>query len=135
MHKGNHSLWQHSETGLLQLVVGNPIDRALMAKLTSLKPQVGSLKSRLPTVVQVATQYGKGRGGRPWRRLREEVLKRDEYRCQSCGRITEDGECDHIVPIHLGGTDDLSNLQWLCKEPCHAEKTALEAANAQKAIR
>jgi 5-methylcytosine-specific restriction endonuclease McrA len=37
---------------------------------------------------------------------------------------------DHITPKAQGGTDDLSNLQSIC-DPCHAEKTAREAAEAQ----
>jgi 5-methylcytosine-specific restriction protein A len=75
-------------------------------------------------------RWGKGRGGRPWRRLVEAVKRRDQYTCQSCGRVTEDGECDHIVPLSQGGTDDLSNLQWLCREPCHRAKTAREGSGA-----
>lgn len=48
------------------------------------------------------------------------------FTCQACGRVTEGGEVDHIVPLAKGGTDDPSNLQWLCREPCHADKTARE---------
>ena len=36
-------------------------------------------------------------------------------------------EVDHVVPLHLGGADDVSNLQALCRA-CHAKKTAAEAA-------
>lgn len=68
-------------------------------------------------------RYGQGRGGRPWRRLVEQVKVRDKYTCQSCGRVTEDGECDHRTPRANGGKDELSNLQWLCREPCHQRKT------------
>lgn len=72
------------------------------------------------------TNYGRGRGGRPWRRKVEQVKKRDGYTCRKCGHLTEDGDVDHIVPLSKGGTDDLGNLQWLCREPCHAEKTRQE---------
>lgn len=75
-------------------------------------------------------RWGQGRGGRPWRRLVEAVKRRDQYVCQACGRLTTDGECDHIVPLSQGGTDDMSNLQWLCREPCHMAKTALEGVGA-----
>lgn len=75
------------------------------------------------------SRWGSGRGGRPWRRLVEAVKRRDMYTCQMCGRVTEDGECDHIVPLSQGGADDLGNLQWLCK-PCHRVKTAKEGGGA-----
>lgn len=65
-------------------------------------------------------------GGRPWARLRLKVFERDGYTCCSCHRMTLDPECDHILPRAAGGTNDMSNLQTLCKTPCHAEKTATE---------
>lgn len=69
--------------------------------------------------------------GRPWRRLVDAVKVRDNCTCRMCGRITDEGDCDHIVPIHKGGKDEMANLQWLCRTPCHAEKTERESAEAQ----
>ena len=77
-----------------------------------------------------ANRWGKGRGGRPWRRLVEAVKRRDQYVCQACGLLTEQGCCDHKVPTSKGGTDDMGNLQWLCV-PCHDAKTERESAEAQ----
>lgn len=77
------------------------------------------------------SRWGRGRGGRPWRRLVEAVKRRDLCTCRACGRITPDGDCDHIIPEAQGGKTEMSNLQWLCRVPCHAEKTAREAAAAQ----
>ena len=77
------------------------------------------------------SRWGKGRGGRPWRRLVEAVKRRDQYTCQACGRVTEEGDCDHIVPESKGGKTEMGNLQWLCREPCHAEKTEREALEAR----
>ena len=68
-----------------------------------------------------------------WDRLRLLVLKRDNYLCQECmrqGRLTplmvkpNDHAVDHIIPKAHGGTDDMDNLQSLCRVPCHQEKTA-----------
>jgi hypothetical protein len=54
------------------------------------------------------------------------VLARDHWTCCSCGRSTrEDGvllEVDHILPRSRGGTDELSNLQTLCKK-CNIGKS------------
>lgn len=78
------------------------------------------------------SKYGQGRGGRPWRRIVERIKLRDQYTCQLCGRVTDEGEVDHKIPLHPMrpgdpvGTDDDANLQWLCREPCHAEKTIRE---------
>jgi 5-methylcytosine-specific restriction enzyme A len=66
-----------------------------------------------------AGAWGRGRGGRPWRRLREAVLLRDKYTCQHCGHVGVEGmEVDHIINKASGGTDELSNLQTLCRS-CH----------------
>jgi hypothetical protein len=58
-----------------------------------------------------------------WNSRRKEVYKRDRYTCQNCGR--EGGphgdaelHAHHVVPKASGGSDDLSNLQTLCKR-CH----------------
>lgn len=64
-----------------------------------------------------------------WRLLRQQVIKRDNYLCQEClkaGIFTSGAEVDHIVPISKGGTDNLDNLQLLCKR-CHAQKTYKES--------
>lgn len=74
--------------------------------------------------------YGKGRGGRPWRRKRDAVMQRDKYLCQPCrhaGRIAQADEVDHIVPQAEGGTDTMDNLQAICIR-CHDVKTKAEAA-------
>ena len=54
------------------------------------------------------------------------VLKRDNYRCVVCGASpavdhSVQLEVDHIQPIAHGGTNDLSNLQTLCR-PCNQGK-------------
>jgi 5-methylcytosine-specific restriction protein A len=70
--------------------------------------------------------WGNGRGGRPWRGLVDAVKRRDGYTCQGCGRPTEHGECDHIIPVSQGGKDEIANLRWLCKD-CHTPKTLRES--------
>lgn len=47
--------------------------------------------------------------GRPWRRTARLVLERDDWVCHVCGQAGAT-TVDHLVPRHLGGTDDLSNL-------------------------
>lgn len=100
-----------------------------MARISTLAPRIASAPSRIKPNAPVVPRYGQGRGGRPWRRKREAVMKRDQYLCQLCkqkGRITEATEMDHIVNVAEGGTDDESNLQSLCT-PCHDAKSQAEA--------
>lgn len=50
---------------------------------------------------------------------KEEIFKRDNYRCVICGRGRADGveiHADHIKPKDLGGTAELSNGQTLCAQ-------------------
>lgn len=45
---------------------------------------------------------------------RKEAMERDENRCAFC--LTEDDlTIDHILPLGRGGTNDLDNLQVLCR--------------------
>ena len=80
--------------------------------------------------------WGRGRGGRPWRRKREKIFKRDRYLCQlhlNMGKyIAVDlhgpnaGVLDHKVPLSQGGSDDESNLWTICKQ-CDKVKTVMES--------
>lgn len=67
--------------------------------------------------------------GAAWVKLRAVVVRRDKGLCQQCmsdGRITPGADVDHIIPKSQGGTDDLDNLQLLCRKH-HRTKTAAES--------
>jgi len=53
-----------------------------------------------------------------WLRSRHTTLERDNRQCIECGTSTQ-LHVHHIVPRHLGGSDDPSNLITLCAG-CHA---------------
>lgn len=81
---------------------------------------------------QAGSRHDRGYGA-AWDRLRLFVLQRDQRLCVQClgvGRPTVAYAVDHILPKSKGGTDDLDNLQSLCRS-CHAAKTAREGAEAQ----
>jgi len=64
--------------------------------------------------------------------LKKEILKRDNYTCQRCGRKPHDLTVDHMIPVHYfvtryrtveaclkAGVNEPSNLQTLCFECNH----------------
>ena len=55
-----------------------------------------------------------------YRRLQLQILKRDGWRCQGCGRM-ERLEVHHIQFRSHAGNDSESNLGTLCAE-CHRQK-------------
>lgn len=59
--------------------------------------------------------------GKVSNKMRFAIYERDNYRCQICGRSTDDLEIDHIIPISKGGKSTYSNLQTLCHR-CNARK-------------
>lgn len=75
---------------------------------------------------------GKGRLERvpPPQWAKHAIFYRDRGRCVICGKdLTSlidpqaDAEYDHVVPLELGGLNDVSNLQLLCRA-CNRRKSA-----------
>ena len=93
-------------------------------KLPRLQSKLQAMTPKAPRPPK--NNWGQGRGGRPWRRLKEKIHLRDNWTCQHCRRVTSQLELDHIVNVAQGGTDDESNLQSLCP-PCHLKKTQKES--------
>lgn len=97
-----------------------------MSRVKCIKSNIKILtQSKGTTLATVAT---KRITGRRCQQAKRDVMVRDGFRCRVCGRVTADGEVDHIIPLHLGGSEANANLQWLCKEPCHSEKSKAEGA-------
>ena len=54
------------------------------------------------------------------------VGARQSWKCAHCDEMLQSTyEVDHVVPLHRGGDDDVSNCHALCKN-CHAQKTQRE---------
>lgn len=64
------------------------------------------------------------------KKMRFEVFKRDAFSCQYCGAHPPDSilHVDHIVPVALGGGNEIENLITACA-PCNLGKgaTSLDA--------
>ena len=68
---------------------------------------------------------GKAIDRKRWRKVRLTIFERDGYRCRVCGNAGM-LECDHIRPLHWGGSMwSPSNLQTICRG-CHIRKTSTE---------
>jgi len=52
---------------------------------------------------------------------RKNVLRRDGYRCQYCGRVSADLTIDHVLPIALGGKHAWENVVACCHD-CNNKK-------------
>lgn len=56
--------------------------------------------------------------------LRRQIMERDNYTCQSCGKYMPDEvglHIDHVIPVAQGGKSVPSNLQVLCSK-CNGSK-------------
>jgi len=68
---------------------------------------------------------------RPVVRLtKREVLRRDEYTCQYCGKCSPYLTIDHIMPRRLGGNHSWDNLVAACP-PCNHRKGGRTIEQAQ----
>lgn len=54
-------------------------------------------------------------------KLKKIILARDGNICKNCG-TKDDLQIDHIKPFSKGGTDDINNLQVLCRK-CNHKKS------------
>lgn len=58
-----------------------------------------------------------------WRTIRSRIFERDNYTCQYCGEYGKRLECDHVVPVSRGGSNEDRNLVTACFS-CNRSKRA-----------
>lgn len=66
---------------------------------------------------------------------KEQILKRDDYKCVICGRGRKDGvelHVDHIRPKYLGGKSTMDNGQTLCAQHNFIKKTLKQTETGKK---
>jgi 5-methylcytosine-specific restriction enzyme A len=57
------------------------------------------------------------------------VAANQQWSCKICNRMLDASyEVDHINPLYKGGTNDITNLQALCRN-CHGKKTINDKLN------
>jgi len=67
-------------------------------------------------------KYGRLHGSE-WDEIRQRVFERDDYTCRYCGARGGELQCDHVVPLSRGGSNDLTNLVTACSS-CNRRKHA-----------
>jgi len=66
---------------------------------------------------------------------KEQIFKRDGYKCVICGRGPKDGveiHADHIRPKYLGGKSTIENGQTLCSQHNFMKKTLKQTETGKK---
>ncbi|MCX8092753.1 MAG: HNH endonuclease [Candidatus Goldbacteria bacterium] len=67
--------------------------------------------------------------------IKEQIFKRDNYRCVMCGNGLHNGyeiHADHIIPQSKGGQSTLENGQTLCSEHNLLKKTMQQTETGKK---
>lgn len=71
-----------------------------------------SAEFEIPSVIKLGYMVKRPRIRIPL--SKREILRRDEYSCQYCGRKTHTLTLDHVVPRRLGGDHTWENLVAAC---------------------
>lgn len=50
---------------------------------------------------------------------KQEIFRRDQFRCQYCGQESKNLTVDHVLPQHLGGDSTWTNLVTACASCNH----------------
>ena len=98
-----------------------------MAKLTMLKPRLAAMTANRVTMIEPTKRIA----GNSLYALIKRFERNNPRVCAECkrnGLVSYGAELDHIYPLHLGGSNALDNLQWLCVEH-HQEKSKREEKN------
>ena len=75
---------------------------------------------------EIGQNPGESSEGTLTEQMKNQVLKWDNRTCLWCGKEQRNGvslQVDHIQPVAMGGSNELSNLQTLCKECNRIKKT------------
>ncbi len=68
------------------------------------------------------------------RLTKKEILLRDEFTCQYCGRVVPDLTIDHVIPRRLGGSHCWENLVAACPA-CNYTKGGRTVEQAHMSLR
>lgn len=94
-------------------------------------------KSNRPICAAAARRYRARKRGANGSHTAAEIvalLKAQRYRCAGCSTSIKIGHhADHILPLKLGGSNSISNIQMLCKS-CNCSKGAKDPIDWAKRL-
>lgn len=91
---------------------------AIMRKYQKAHPEVGVIAQSKRRALKLNAPGGSHTKAE-WQALKSYYMDQ----CLCCGDVPDVLECDHVVPLAKGGSDDISNCQPLCRS-CNATKNA-----------
>ena len=91
----------------------------IVEKYDGVKIRSPSTEIPLPSIVRLYRYVNIHRREIPL--TKKNVLKRDNYTCQYCGKRKGTMTVDHVIPKRLGGKDTWENLVCACIE-CNTKK-------------
>lgn len=112
-----HFEWKHLEFLYRFIGEDEDIDRAidLLTPAIALQGQAEEkAKATKALRAKIAADYD---------RLFVILGRRDGFRCANCDNAGSDLQIDHIIPVSKGGTNEIENLQLLCRK-CNIVKGA-----------
>lgn len=61
--------------------------------------------------------------------IKKFVASNQQWKCNNCNNLLDYSyEIDHIIPLYKNGTNNINNLQALCRN-CHGKKTLIDRLN------
>ena len=61
--------------------------------------------------------------------IKKYVASNQQWKCKYCNNLLDASyEIDHIIPLYKNGTNEIYNLQALCRN-CHGKKTIYDRIN------
>lgn len=128
-----HQLLQHATNSIKYM----PIDKSSTDFLSPVLNHVSSLTQPKQTIENVISRFSSDvpkNSDKPTKRSVGETKKKyvaanQNWTCAHCKcKLPAWFEVDHVKRLQYGGSNDISNLEALCRE-CHGKKTAEEHLN------
>lgn len=99
--------------------------------------KTGSRHGRSANMRDLPEWRGRSDNSRPPQRVELRIYTKQNGVCPICNRVLRAGhwDLDHIKALINGGENREANLQAVCDDPCHSDKTKRDVAEKSKNYR